>query len=147
MSVSILKKFGYPNHLIKDYTNWIILLRPEQITIGSLVLIEKSFQKKFSKVTLKSLQELSIIIKEVENTLKKLFGYNKINYLMLMMVDPEVHLHVIPRYSKNIVFNKKSFSDTGWPKLPELNYVNKIDINTRKKLINTIKSKFNTVDK
>ena len=109
MSVSILKKFGYPYNLIKEYTNWILLLRPEQITIGSLVLIEKNFKKKFSKITLESHQELRLIIKEIEDTLKKLFGYKKINYLMLMMVDPEVHFHVIPRYSKKLLFNKFLF--------------------------------------
>ena len=143
MSISILKKFSYPNHLIKEYTNWIILLRPEQITIGSLVLIEKSFQKKYSKITLESHQELGLVIKDIENTLKKLFGYNKINYLMLMMIDKEVHYHIIPRYSKDVFFEEAKFVDKGWPGLPLLNYNNDIKKNLKLKLINLIKFEMN----
>ena len=45
MKISILKKFNYRENLIKEYKNWLLLLRPEQTTLGSLVLIEKSFQK------------------------------------------------------------------------------------------------------
>lgn len=143
MSVSILEKFGYPNSLIKEYKNWIILLRPEQVTIGSLVLIEKSFKKKYSEITLKSHQELGFVIKDIENTLKKLFGYNKINYLMLMMIDKEVHYHVIPRYSKDIFFEGVRFFDKGWPKLPSLSCKNNIRKNLRIKLINLIKFEMN----
>ena len=143
MSISILKKFGYPNHLVKEYTNWTILLRPEQTTIGSLVLIEKSFKKKYSEITLKSHQELGLVIKDIENTLKKLFGYNKINYLMLMMIDKEVHYHVIPRYSKDVFFEEAKFVDKGWPGLPLLNYNNDIKKNLKLKLINLIKFEMN----
>ena len=59
---------------------------------------------------------------EIESNLKRLFGMEKINYLALMMVDKNVHFHVIPRYSSNIKFNKIIYKDTGWPKLPDLGY-------------------------
>ena len=35
----------------------------------------------------------------IERALTAFCGYERINYLMLMMVDPHVHFHVIPRYS------------------------------------------------
>ena len=142
----ILENFDYKNFLIKEYKHWILLLRNEQVTLGSMVLIEKDFKKEYGNISTNSHLEFGSIIKNLEVTLKKLFSYKKINYLMLMMVDPEVHYHVIPRYSKSLLFNKKSFLDTGWPKLPELNYTNNIDINTRNKLINTIRLKINTID-
>jgi diadenosine tetraphosphate (Ap4A) HIT family hydrolase len=39
---------------------------------------------------------------------------------MLMMVDPNVHFHVIPRYSDPREWNGIAFPDAGWPGPPEL---------------------------
>ena len=37
-----------------------------------------------------------------------------------MMVDPNVHLHVIPRYSQPRDWNGVEFPDAGWPGPPQL---------------------------
>ena len=39
---------------------------------------------------------------------------------MLMMVDPDVHFHVIPRYEGARDWDGLSFRDAGWPALPAL---------------------------
>jgi len=39
---------------------------------------------------------------------------------MLMMVDPNVHFHVIPRYSEPRRWNGVEFPDAGWPGPPQL---------------------------
>jgi diadenosine tetraphosphate (Ap4A) HIT family hydrolase len=39
---------------------------------------------------------------------------------MLMMVDPHVHFHVLPRYSGSKSFNGLSLGDAGWPGQPDL---------------------------
>jgi diadenosine tetraphosphate (Ap4A) HIT family hydrolase len=39
---------------------------------------------------------------------------------MLMMVDPNVHFHVIPRYSKPRQWRKIQFVDACWPGPPNL---------------------------
>ena len=44
-----LIKFGYPETIIKEYDNWVILLRKEQTTLGALVLICKENATEFSK--------------------------------------------------------------------------------------------------
>lgn len=49
-------------------------------------------------------------------------AYAKINYLMLMMVDPHVHFHVIPRYDGAREWNSREFVDVGWPKVPDLGH-------------------------
>ena len=137
----ILKTFDYENLLIKEYNHWYLLLRKKQVTLGSVILIEKDFKKNYGKISLKSHMEFGLIAKNIEYALKSLFCYNKINYLMLMMVDPEVHYHVLPRYSKNVIFNKIKFIDTGWPGLPDLNFANDFKKDTEIKLINSIKFK------
>jgi len=47
-------------------------------------------------------------------------AYERINYLMLMMVDPNVHFHVIPRYSEPRHWEGLEFPDAGWPGPPQL---------------------------
>lgn len=125
MNDTILK-FGYPKSVIKEYDNWIILLRPEQITLGSLILAHKSDLESLSQIDSQDYFELGTITKDIEFSLRELFGMEKINYLALMMVDKNVHFHIIPRYSKKIKFNKATFLDTGWPKLPDLTYKNEL---------------------
>ena len=124
-----LIKFGYPQTTIKEYRDWVLLLRPEQYTLGSLVLVYKKPTRKFSDISNESFNEYSLIIKEVEQHLSKLFGYDKINYLMLMMTDADVHLHIIPRYKKSITFLGKIFLDPDWPQKPSLINKNSLDSN------------------
>lgn len=139
----ILKKFKFKNNKIKSFENWFLLLRENQLTLGSLVLIEKSFQTSLSKVNKKSFEELYLIINDIEKILKDLFNYKKINYLALMMTDKEVHFHIIPRYSKNIIFENSTFYDYGWPKTPNLIKINKLNDKKRKKLLFLLKKRFN----
>jgi len=136
----ILETFEYPELLLKEYKNWYLLLRSEQVTIGSLVLIEKSFSSKLSNVPEKSFIEFGDIVKEIENVLDKLFSYSKINYLMLMMRDKEVHYHIIPRYPASVLFNEFEFLDSGWPKFPEMISINNVDKITKQKLLCLIKN-------
>ena len=115
-----LLKFGYPDTVVQEYENWCIVLRPEQVTLGSMILICKDDVNKFSNISNNAFQEYPFIIKVIENTLFDLFAYDKINYLMLMMIDPNVHFHVIPRYSKSITFKGITFKDYGWPGIPDI---------------------------
>ncbi len=39
---------------------------------------------------------------------------------MLMMVDPHVHFHVIPRYDGDRAWDGVEFADAGWPGPPDL---------------------------
>jgi len=44
-------KFGYPDSLLKNYKYWGILLRPQQTTLGSLVIVCKENVSSFSEVS------------------------------------------------------------------------------------------------
>lgn len=135
----ILEKFDSEKNSIKEYKHWHLLLRNDQVTLGSLVLIEKSFKNKYSEISGSSFLEFGEIIKKIEPTLNELFSYEKINYLMLMMKDDEVHYHIIPRYSKVRCFNSIEFIDYGWPSLPDMTFHNHLDTETKSKLIAALK--------
>jgi diadenosine tetraphosphate (Ap4A) HIT family hydrolase len=57
-----------------------------------------------------------VLIAAIEPKLQALFGYTKINYLMLMMVDEHVHFHVFPRYPAPTRFAGVEWTDATWPK-------------------------------
>ena len=111
-----LEKFGYPRTLIKEYKHWLLLAREQQLTLGSMILICKEDKHNFHEISSAASSELSIVSKDIELSAKKAFNYDKINYNMLMMVDPEVHFHVIPRYSRTVSYNSQEFVDIDWPK-------------------------------
>lgn len=115
-----LEKFGYPSSLIQAYEHWSVLLRPQQATLGSLILGSNSQAQAFGELDHAAGTELTSVINDLELSLTRCFNYDKINYLMLMMVDPHVHFHVIPRYQQNQQFDSIIVTDTGWPGPPDL---------------------------
>lgn len=117
---STIRNFRYKESLIKEYNNWVLLLRPKQVTLSSLIIACKEDAESFSTISIEASSELFIIIKEVESILSSLFSFDKINYLGLMMVDKHVHFHVFPRYSSPCIFRGVAYQDINWPKAPNL---------------------------
>ena len=115
-----IEKFGYPATQVREYEHWLVLLRPAQVTLGSLVLAAKSDVTAFSALPRAAFAEQADVIAAIERALTAFTGYERINYLMLMMVDPNVHFHVIPRYSEPRRWNGLEFPDAGWPGPPRL---------------------------
>jgi diadenosine tetraphosphate (Ap4A) HIT family hydrolase len=115
-----IEKFGYPATLLKELEHWVILLRPAQVTLGSLVLAAKSDATAYGKLSREAFVEQAEAVALIERTLAGFCQYERINYLMLMMVDPNVHFHVIPRYSEPRSWNGVEFADAGWPGPPQL---------------------------
>ncbi len=115
-----IEKFGYPASLVREYEHWVVLLRPAQVTLGSLVLAAKDHVLAYSQLPAEAFAEQGQVVADIERALGQFCAYEKINYLMLMMVDREVHFHVIPRYSEPRSFEGTAFPDHGWPALPDL---------------------------
>ena len=115
-----LRKFGYPGSLVKDYELWSVLLRPQQATLGALVVVCKEPVLSFGAVSAEGFAELGRVSSDLEHGLNGSFRFQKLNYLMLMMVDPDVHFHVLPRYSAAPSFSGLTFEDPGWPGPPAL---------------------------
>jgi diadenosine tetraphosphate (Ap4A) HIT family hydrolase len=115
-----IEKFGWPATLVHEFENWLVLLRPAQPTLGSLVLAAKSDATAFGDLPAAAHAELKEAAHAIEAALADFVGYAKINYLMLMMVDPHVHFHVIPRYEGARGWGGLTFVDAGWPGVPQL---------------------------
>lgn len=117
---STIARFGHPDTLVAAYEHWVVLLRPDQPTLASLVLAATSEETSFSALPPAAFAELGTIIWHIESTLERAVTYSRVNYLMLMMVDPHVHFHVIPRYEGTRSHDMIEVADAGWPKQPAL---------------------------
>ncbi len=122
MNETILK-FGYPENLLREYDHWVVLIRPVQFTAGCMVLACKEEAQSMAAVSSDAFAELPIVTGDIETCLRRAFGMEKINYIALMMVDKEVHFHVIPRYSEDKSHSGAAFNDPGWPALPDMQNV------------------------
>ena len=113
-------KFGYPATLVREFEHWLVLARPAQVTLGSLILAAKGDATAYGELPQAAFTEQAAVIAAIETGLKAFCGYERINYLMLMMVDLQVHFHVIPRYSGTRGWGGLDLPDQGWPGPPDL---------------------------
>lgn len=94
----------------------MVLVRDAQVTMGSLVLICKEDAEAFADVSVEAFVEQKQAVSDIEATLKAPpFDAVKMNYLMLMMKDPQVHYHVFPRPLDEKIFDGVTFSDPPGP--------------------------------
>lgn len=114
------EKFRTRALLVREFDHWLWSVRPVQATLGAGVLSLKRYAEEFSEVNAREAGELAAVISTIEKTLAAAFRYDKINYLMLMMVDPHVHFHVLPRYATARTFSGRDWDDKGWPGMPQL---------------------------
>ena len=122
-----ITKFGYPATLLRDYQYWVLLLRPAQVTAGSLILAAKGDATAYGDLPEAAFTEQAAIVAEVEQMLRTAVKMDKLNYLMLMMVDPHVHFHIFPRYRGDRSIAGLVLTDYGWPGPPDLKSAVELD--------------------
>lgn len=132
----IFQEFNEENNLIKEYDCWKLLVSNRSKTLGNCVLITKQHHERFSELSNEEILDFNKIVKEIENSLKKAFDYDKINWLMLMMKDNHTHFHIIPRYKKPRNFAGLEFVDT---RFEEGNPLLNPRLNLQQEMLNKIK--------
>ena len=100
-----LQKFNYP---------------PWELTPGCLIIEKKSDATALSQLDPEAFLEFGRVCRDAEGVLARAFQYDKVNYVSLTITDPNVHFHVIPRYSSARVFHGSEFIDTGRSKPPDM---------------------------
>ncbi|PSJ16458.1 HIT family protein [Nitrosomonas supralitoralis] len=135
-----MHKFGAPQTIIRSYQHWSVLLRPAQVTLGALVLVAQEPAKAFSDLSVASFTELHEVTRHIELALTQAFHHDKINYLMLMMVDPDVHFHVLPRYAQPKSFAGMEFVDAGWPAMPSLSQINNTNTDINQQIMEHLRT-------
>jgi diadenosine tetraphosphate (Ap4A) HIT family hydrolase len=118
--VAFQEKFKVDEFKIYESKFWVWSLRPVHNTLGAGILSLRRYAENFSDLSEEEGADLVKIVKVIEKALKVNYSYDRINYLMLMMIDPHLHYHVLPRYNSEQKFDNQKFEDNGWPKLPQL---------------------------
>ena len=137
-----IQKFGYPATLLAEFEHWLVLLRPAQVTLSSLVLAAKSDATAYHELPREAFAEQADAIAAIEAVLAEFCAYERINYLMLMMVDRQVHFHVIPRYPDARQWNGLDFPDAGWPGPPRLDAAVELDEDQLQRLASDVAARF-----
>lgn len=120
MANATMEKFGFPATLVAGFDHWVVLVRPAQVTLGSLVLASTHDATAYGDLPAEAFTEQGKAVAAIEQALTAFVGHERINYLMLMMVDRHVHFHVIPRYAEPREWGGRAFPDTSWPGPPAL---------------------------
>ena len=93
----------------------------------------------FGQVSTDGFAQFAHATRRVEAMLGAAFAYDKINYLMLMMVDPDVHFHVLPRYAAPRPFAGHTYGDSAWPGAPDLGLDLALDAETQSALVHHLR--------
>lgn len=117
---NIWAKFGLEDNELLTSDHWTVLLRPKQVTVGSCVLIANRHIESLADLNDVEAQALRDIVARMEQLLDSKLHNDKINYLALMMKDPHLHFHVIPRYETNRTIEGRVWQDPSWPKAPNM---------------------------
>lgn len=135
-----IEKFGYPASLVREYGHWLVMVRPAQVTAGSLVLAAKGDSTAFGALDPQAFVELAAVVTDIEAMLITAVNYDKLNYLMLMMVDPHVHFHIFPRYQGDRSLAGMVIQDSGWPGPPDLKGAMQLGSDTLARMVNELRS-------
>lgn len=112
------KKFQLDALTITENTQWILSVRPGQLTLGSMVASSKQGALSFAELDPDSGNSLISMLANAENAAKDLYGAVRVNVICLMMQDPVVHFHILPRYELKIVRYATEWIDEDWPGPP-----------------------------
>ncbi|MBS0622572.1 MAG: hypothetical protein JSR80_06405 [Verrucomicrobia bacterium] len=118
---------GYDEHPewrlceIKRYEHWVLSVSPGQPTLGTCVIkcVRPSvFQ--IWELTAEEFAELGIILRELELGMANdpAFKPDRFNTFQLCNVNPQLHFHVVPRYSQPREFAGQMWEDQGFGALP-----------------------------
>jgi diadenosine tetraphosphate (Ap4A) HIT family hydrolase len=105
----IWDKFDDQNNTIKEYKHWKLLVRKNQAFLGSCVAITKQHHDLLSELSKEEMAEYQKVVYDVEKALKKLWNFDGIHHLLLMMKDKHTHFHILPRYIET-----KEFAGVKW---------------------------------
>ena len=98
--------------------NWVLSLRPGQLTLGAMVLSIGTGATSLTELTSDDGRDMTVGFAQAERLLQDTYGAVRLNLLCLMMQDPIVHFHILPRYDCRVQRHGQDWSDFDWPGPP-----------------------------
>lgn len=106
-------------HLAED-GGWVLSLRPGQLTLGAMVLSVASGVQDLAALDEGEALGLAHGLGLAERLAREVYGAARINALCLMMQDPVVHFHILPRYGAAVQRHGRTWHDADWPGPPAI---------------------------
>lgn len=118
----IHEKFGTEKFEVLETDHWKLVVRHKQITLGSCVAILNRQIGEFGELSRDECADLMSVYSNFEKACRIAFGARQFNYLALMMKDPHLHFHAIPRYPDPVEFNATTWRDEAYPRLVSMKH-------------------------
>ncbi|PWJ12945.1 HIT family protein [Jannaschia seohaensis] len=114
------EKFRTAELHLAETQGWTLSLRPGQPMLGSMVLSVRSGTRDLALLTPEEAVGMGAGLGLAERLAREVFGAVRINVLCLMMQDPIVHFHILPRYDRPVSAAGRDWTDTDWPGPPQI---------------------------
>ena len=111
-----MDKFGYPATLLRELEHWVILLRPEQVTLGSLVLAAKGNATAYSALPPEAFAEQGEAVRLIERALAAFVTYREDQLSDADDGRPQPAFPRLPRYSQPRSWGGSSFRTRAGPR-------------------------------
>lgn len=116
--VSFREKFKLNDLGFAVAGGWCLSVRPGQLRLGAMLLSSGSGARSMEELTSVEQQGMGEAFALAEKLANRVFEADRVNYLCLMMQDPIVHFHVLPRYSNSVKRYGQVWEDPEWPAPP-----------------------------
>jgi len=114
------EKFRLDELTVLTDADWALSVRPGQPVVGALVVSTRHRALAFADLPASAGPSLVRMLGRAETAAKQTFAAVRINVLCLMMQDPLLHFHLLPRYDGPRDFAGRAWGDPGWPGPPTL---------------------------
>jgi len=94
---------------------WIVVLNRNQNLLGKTMIVLRRRLERVAELTLEEWIDLQAQLIEMTRRLNAAFAPDHYNYAFLQNFDPQVHLHVIPRYAASRKLAGSRFDDPDYP--------------------------------
>ncbi len=121
-----MMKNKFDKYKIHDGKFWIVYLHKDQTALGRIYLWYKENSEDLLEISFEAIKELYNLGNLIRFSLSKSFNPTMFNYLSLNNATPHLHVHIIPRYSKEIKFFNVEFKDVNFGKSYKRNPLFKI---------------------
>ena len=112
------ERFRLDELTVCERGEWVVSVRPGQITLGSMVVSSAAGVLTFESLDREAQADLGETFGMVERLAKSCFGAVRVNIVCLMMKDPVIHFHVLPRFDRVVEYSGRSWEDLDWPGPP-----------------------------
>jgi diadenosine tetraphosphate (Ap4A) HIT family hydrolase len=107
-----------PGTIVEEGATWTIAVNRNQNLLGKCLVVLKRPCRAVPDLTPDEWTALHATLARVSQGIERCFHPDRLNYAFLMNEDPQVHMHVLPRYRGPREWNGQRFDDPHWGRAP-----------------------------